>query len=137
MASRAKIRDLTPRELANFGWTMATVVLVVFGLLIPWLREMAIPFWPAGVALALVIWSTAAPASLDPLYRVWMRFGLLLSRFTTPLILTLVFLLTIVPTALVMRALRRDPLHRRLDGNAESYRVESDQTTEKSLDNPF
>ena len=97
----------------------------------------AIPCWPAGVALALVVWSTVAPASLDPLYRAWMRFGLLLSRVTTPLILTLVFLLTIVPTALVMRALRRDPLDRRLDGNAKSYRVESDQTTEKSLDNPF
>ncbi len=137
MAGPAKIRALSPRELANFGWTMAAVILVVFGLLIPWLRGVAIPFWPSGVALALVAWSTVAPASLDPLYRVWMKLGLLLSRVTTPLILTLVFLLTIVPTALVMRLLKRDPLHRRLDTEAKTYRVESDQTTEKSLDNPF
>ena len=52
---------------------------------------------------------------MAPLNRAWMRFGLLLHKIVNPVIMGLVFFLTVTPTALIMRALGKDPLRRRLD----------------------
>ena len=53
-----------------------------------------------------------------------MRFGLLLSRITTPLIMGVVFFLLITPVALILKVLRKDAMKRRLD-DSESYRIDS------------
>lgn len=43
-----------------------------------------IPLWPWFASGPLVGAGTAAPLILRPVYRAWMRFGLLMSRVTTP-----------------------------------------------------
>ncbi len=50
-----------------------------------------------------------------------MAIGLVLGTVVTAIILTVVFVVTLTPTALVMRLLGKDPLARELDRRAESY----------------
>ena len=64
----------------------------LFGLFFPWLLEAQIPLWPWALAGILAAWALLAPASLRPVYRLWMRLGLLLSRITTPIVHGRVFL---------------------------------------------
>ena len=52
---------------------------------------------------------------------MWTVFGLMLHRITNPLIMWLVFYGAVTPTALIMRAMGKDPLRRRLDRKAKSY----------------
>ena len=59
----------------------------LFGLFFPWLLDRPMPSWPVSffswpwiVFTVLGIWGLVAPMSLRPVYRIWMRFGLLLSK---------------------------------------------------------
>ena len=63
-------------------------------------------------------------ASSAPLNRLWLKFGLLLYKVMNPLILGLLFFVTIMPIGLVMRAFGKDFLRLRLDRNAKSYWID-------------
>ena len=75
----------------------------------------------AGVFLAAAL---VYPSGLAPLNRLWMRFGLLLHKVTNPLIMGLVFFVTVTPTALIMRMMGKDPLNRKIDREAKSYWID-------------
>lgn len=131
------IPELDRRDLRKFGLTMAIVIAVLFGLLLPWWLEHEWQTWPWAIAAVFMVWATAAPGTLRPVYKGWMRFGQLMGRIVTPIILTLTYVIAIVPTGLVMRAIGRDPMSRRFDPEAESYRVDSEVTAPEQLKNPF
>lgn len=80
--------------------------------------------WALSIAGLLLTVAIVRPAWLAPANRLWMRFGLLLHKITNPLIMGLVFFLTVTPTGLIMRAMGKDPLNRKLDRAAKSYWIE-------------
>ena len=53
---------------------------------------------------------TLKPKALLPLNKLWMRFGLLLSKFINPLIIGMIFFLIISPIAVLARLTGRDEL---------------------------
>lgn len=111
---------------------------VLFGLVVPWLWDLDYRMWPWITGAVLCMWGLVAPLTLEWLYRAWMRFGAVMSKITTPLILGVVFLFALLPTALFMRfVLRRDPMARSLDKSAQSYRTPSERSDPESLRRPF
>jgi hypothetical protein len=82
--------------------------------------------WALAVALIFVALAFARPAVLSPLNKLWFRFGLLLGRIVAPIIMLLVFFLTVLPTGLIMRLLGKDLLNRKIDRSAPSYWVKRD-----------
>ena len=132
-----EIPELDRAGLRHFALTTGGIVAGLFGVLLPWLLGLGWPRWPWVLAAVLAIWGLAAPTSLRPVYRGWMRFGQLAGRVTTPVILGLVFFVLFVPIALGMRLARHDPLRRKLDPAAETYRVPSRAAPPDSLDKPY
>jgi hypothetical protein len=61
---------------------------------------------PLAAAFLLVALCLSASSSA-PLNRLWLKFGLLLYKVMNPLVLGLLFFVTIMPIGLVMRALRQ------------------------------
>ena len=131
------IPELDAKGLRQFGLLTGGIIVVLFGLVLPWLFGFGFPLWPWIVGAVLGAWAGAAPRSLRPVYGVWMRFGLLLNRVTTPIILAVVFYGVITPTSLVMRVLGRDAMARRFDRTANSYRVPSKPPPKRNLEKPF
>ncbi len=131
------IPELDASGLRRFGVTTSLVVAALFGLLLPLVAGAELPWWPWALSGALAAWGLLAPGSLRPVYRGWMRFGLLMSRVTTPLVLGLVFVLLVTPFALLRGALGRDSLARKLDPKAESYRVPSRRASAENLERPY
>lgn len=80
--------------------------------------------WALPVAVVFLVVSYTVPSILAPLNRLWMKFGLLLYKVMNPLVLGLLFFVTIMPIGLVMRAFGKDFLRLRLDRNARSYWIE-------------
>ena len=70
------------------------------------------------MALAVV-----RPAALTPLNKLWFQFGLLLGKIVAPIVMSLVFFLTVLPTGIIMRLLGKDLLNRKIDRSAPSYWV--------------
>ena len=130
------IPELDRKGLRDFGLVTGAIVAALFGLFFPWLLERSLPLWPWALFAVLGIWGLLAPMSLRPVYRVWMRFGLLMSRVTTPLIMGIVFFLMITPMALVLKLLGKDAMARKLD-NSISYRVPSRKPPIENLKRPF
>lgn len=131
------IPELDRKRLREFGLTSGAIIAVIFGLFFPWLLELGLVWWPWVLFAVLALMALTAPMMLQPVYRVWMRFGLKMSKITTPIIMGAVFFLVITPTALVMKVFSRDPLHRKLSDNASSYRVPSHKTERKRIERPF
>ncbi|MBM3622057.1 MAG: hypothetical protein FJX20_15355 [Alphaproteobacteria bacterium] len=82
--------------------------------------------WSAGIAGALLVVSLAIPGILAPLNRGWTKFGLLLGRIVAPIVLGLLFFLSVVPIGLIMRARGKDLLRLKFDRAARSYWIERD-----------
>ena len=137
MGNTHTIPELDRKGLREFGLVTGGIVAVLFGLFFPWLLDRPIPLWPWIIFGVLGIMGLAVPMALGPVYRTWMKFGLLMSRIMTPLIMGFVFFLTVTPMALLMRLLGKDYMSRRLDRSATSYRVESHASPPKRLEKPF
>ena len=137
MAGHYTIPELDRKGLRSFGATTGGIVVGLFGLLLPWLLGRDWPLWPWLVAGPLWLLALAWPSALRMVYRGWMRFGLLASRITTPLILGVVFYLVITPLALVQRIRGRDALFRAFDSRTTSYRVASQKNSVERLERPF
>jgi len=132
-----KIIDLDRNELRKFGVTTGLVVALLFGLALPWLLGFPFPIWPWIVFAILASWGLIAPMSLQPVHRTWMKFGLFMSRFTTPLILGLTFFIAIVPMGLLIRLFGHDALKLKVDRSADSYKIHSEKKTRDTLENPY
>jgi hypothetical protein len=126
-----------PRELRQFGITTGLMVLLLFAGFFPWFLERPIPRWPLALGGVLLVWGLILPASLAPVYRGWMKFGLVMSKITTPLLMTVIFVLVIVPVALIMRVLQKDPMRRKFAADAPSYRITGSGADTGSLDKPY
>jgi hypothetical protein len=66
--------------------------------------------WALALAVAFLAAALACPRILHPLNRLWFRIGVLLHHVVTPIVMGLIFCFGVVPTALIIRMRRRDPL---------------------------
>jgi len=130
------IPELDRKGLREFGLVTGGVVAGLFGLFFPWLLERAWPVWPWIVFGVLGTWGLVAPMSMQPVYRTWMRFGLLLSKVMTPLIMGIVFFVIITPVAAVLKIFGKDPMARKFD-DIDSYRVPSAKAPPENLEKPY
>jgi hypothetical protein len=105
-----------------FGLVFATV----FGLIALWplLSGGGIRLWSTAIAAVFLASALLRPALLRPASALWQRLGRAMHHVVSPLVLGMLFYLTVVPTGLVMRALGKDPLRLRFDRAAQSYWIE-------------
>src|SRR3712207_642195 len=96
------VRTIEPGSDRGFGLVMAGAFLVLAGF------QLYSGSWTwvftAGL-LATVFGGLAAlaPASLGSLNRLWFRFGLLLNRVVSPLVLGILYFAVVTPIGLLMR----------------------------------
>jgi hypothetical protein len=119
----------------SFGLVFA-VVFAVVGLLN---LHGAGSYWPhwLGAAALFVLLALAAPGLLAPPNRLWAKFGLLLHRIISPVILAILFYGCITPIGYLMRLTGKDPLHLRCEADTQSYWIVRDTDDIPSFNNQF
>ncbi len=105
-----------------FGFVFAVVFTIIA--FWPLLSGNTPRWWALVVAVVFGTLALVRPALLAPLNHLWTRFGLLLNKITSPLIMGLLFYGIITPFGLIMRWAGKDPLRLRFDPSAESYWIE-------------
>ncbi len=118
--------DSSRKALRSFGILVGGVVLAVAVFVLwksGWKPGTAV-YILAGVGGALMLLGATAPRVLKPVFLVWMALAVVLGYVMTRVILTVVFYAVVSPIGLIMRAVGRDPLERRLDPDAKSYWLE-------------
>ncbi len=125
-------------RLVAFSRVMAVGIPLIFGLALPLLAG-ASPWWTA--FLIGFVFLTAGMINSDSLllpHALWMGLGSLLHRINSWLIFGLLFYLIICPLGIVFRLVGRDPLQRRPDLRASSYRRDfSDDNPLARLENTY
>jgi hypothetical protein len=106
----------------SFGW----VFTVFFSLIGAWPVFFGRParWWALAIAALVLVFTLVRPSLLRPANRAWMKFGLLLSRITNPIVTALLFYLVFTPIGLLMRMLGKDLLRLRPEPQAASYWIE-------------
>ena len=125
------------KQLREFGLVFAAGLIIMFGLLLPWLADRPWPLWPWIAATVFVALALAFPPALGPLNALWLKIGHVLGWINTRIILGVVFFVVFVPAALLLRILHKDPMYRKLDDSVASYRISSKQPLDKQMERPF
>jgi hypothetical protein len=119
----SRTHDVKASSNRGFGSVFSTIFLIVgmwplfFG---------GAPRWWSLIAAALFMLVTvAAPALLALPNRLWLRFGLLLNRIISPIVLAFLFYVIVTPMGMLMRAVGKDNLRLRADADA-SYWIKRD-----------
>ena len=103
----------------SFGFVF-TIVFALIGLFPLWSGS-DVRIWALVIAGLFLVSALVAPRLLAPLNRIWFRFGLLLHKIVSPLVMGLLFFCTVMPIGLLMRVFGKRPLDLKFDKAAKSY----------------
>ena len=103
----------------RFGLVLAAACAIVYG--VGYWYDSAHPRWLVAAAIFLLI-AVVIPRVLEPLKKLWLKFGGLLHVVVSPALLILFYYLAVTPIGLVIQLLGMDPL--RLKRKNQSYWIE-------------
>jgi hypothetical protein len=113
---------VTPSQLRSFSFLVGTVF-VGLGLWPLIVRGQSLRLWALILAGLLITPGIVWPTALRPVYRVWMTIGQALGWVNTRIILAVIFFVVFAPVAILMQMLRKDPMRRKFEPTAETYRI--------------
>jgi hypothetical protein len=131
------IPKLDKKGLRQFGFMFGGIIAGLFGVVLPWLFDFKYPYWPWVVLLVFFAWGLLAPNTIEPFYKLWMRFGLLLNAVMSRIILGIVYYLVVLPTGLIMKLKGHDPMKRKFDAGVKSYRIKNESVNKNQMEKPF
>ena len=105
------------------------IVFFVFFLLVslwPLLNDNPIRIWSLVIAIIFLILGLLNSKFLTPLNRSWLKFGELLGRVVSPLVMGLVYFVILTPIGLFMRLIRKDLLGTKFS-KKNSYWIKRDK----------
>ncbi len=123
MAGRVSAR-LTTAAGRRFGLTLG-VAFMALGAVLLWRGQQPVAAVAGTIGIALAVSGIVIPTWLGPVERGWMALAHAISRVTTPILMWLVYYITIFPIGVIMRVLGRNPLVRTTKGNSRWVERES------------
>ena len=93
----------------NFGIVFFIIFLLVA--VYPILKGNDIRIWSLLISFVFLILGLINSKLLTPLNKLWFKFGLLLGKVVTPLIMGFIFFIVVTPIGILMRLLRKDLLN--------------------------
>jgi len=105
----------------SFGIVFFVVFLLIA--LYPLTYGGEIRIWSLIISLIFLILGLLNSKILAPLNKIWFKFGILLGKIVSPLIMGIIFFLVVTPIGLIMRLLGKDVLNLKYNKN-KSYWIE-------------
>ena len=105
----------------NFGYTFSLISFLVF---LYFFFNGVLNYSFLLISFSLTLVTILKPNFLSPFSFLWDKFGLLIGMFVTPIILCLVYLITIMPINIFLRIFSIDLLKKRKNVKIKSYWIE-------------
>ena len=103
----------------SFGVVFSIVFLIIA--LYPLANSEDVRLWAVIISAIFLLLAFVVPQVLASPNKLWFKFGMLLGSIIAPVVMALVYFVTVLPTGLIMRFLGKDLLKQKLDKNAKSY----------------
>ena len=102
----------------SFGIVFFIVFLLIS--LYPLLNDENIRFWSLVISVIFLILGIFNSSLLLPLNKLWFKFGIILGKIISPVVMGIIFFFVVTPIGLIMRILGKDLLNLRYNNN-KSY----------------
>ena len=89
-----------------------------------------IRIWSILVSIVFLILGLLNSKILTPLNNIWFKFGLVLGKIISPIIMAIIFFLVVSPIGLFMRLIKKDLLNLKYNKN-KSYWIEKNEPVSK------
>jgi hypothetical protein len=111
------------------------VFFIVFLLIAFWpiLNGEKIRIWSIILAIIFIILGLKNSKLLTPLNILWFKFGILLGKIVSPLIMSIIFFFVVTPIGVLMRILNKDLLNLKFN-NKDSYWIKKNDYKSKMKD---
>ena len=96
----------------------------------PLLNSDNVRIWSLIISIVFLILGLLNSKILLPLNKIWFKFGILLGKIISPLIMGLIFFVVVTPIGLLMRLFNKDLLSLKLNKN-KSYWIEKNEPKSK------
>ncbi len=107
---------ISKKQLREFGLLIGFGFPLLIGWLIPALTGHGLRVWTLWVGFLGLLIGLTSPRLLHYPYKFWMKLGLLLGWVNSRIILSLVYIIVLIPIAFVMRLIGYDPLRTKRNG---------------------
>jgi hypothetical protein len=105
----------------SFGIVFSIVFLIIG--IYPLINNHELRIWSLIIAIIFLILGSLNSKVLTPFNKLWFKFGLLLGRIVSPIIMVLIFFFVVTPIAYIMRIIGKDLLNLKFNNN-KSYWIE-------------
>tara|TARA_B100000989_G_C19522546_1_gene464986 strand:+ start:1296 stop:1688 length:393 start_codon:yes stop_codon:yes gene_type:complete len=103
-------KRVTSLELQKFGLLIGISIPLLFGFLIPFSSHKSFTIWPFLFGILFLIVGIKKPTLLKIPYLIWMSLGNKLGRINNIILIGIIFIFIMQPTALLMKIFGYDPL---------------------------
>ena len=115
------MKDIKIGSNRSFGLVFFIVFLLIS--IYPILNDENIRTWSLLIALIFLFLGLFNSKILSPLNKIWFKFGLILGKVISPIIMGIIFFIVVTPIGLFMRILGKDLLNLKYNNN-KSYWID-------------
>jgi len=102
----------------SFGIVFFAVFLIIA--IYPLINSGDIRIWSLVISIIFLIFGLFNSKLLTPLNQLWYKFGILLGKFISPIIMGIIFFFVVTPIGLILKIFGKDVLNLKKN-NAKSY----------------
>jgi len=111
--------QIEPSSEKSFGIVFSIVFLIIS--LFPLINSGNIHLWALILSAVFLFLAFIAPKILKLPNMLWFKLGILLGSIIAPIVMSLIYFITVMPIGLIMRIMGKDLLKKKFDKNAKSY----------------
>ena len=115
----------------SFGIVFFIVFLLIS--FYPLINGESLRYWSLFISLIFLILGFLNSKILTSLNKIWFKFGILLGKIISPLVMGFIFFVVVTPIGLLMRMLQKDLLNLKFNNN-KSYWIEKKGPKSKMKD---
>ena len=112
----------------SFGIVFFVVFLIIATF--PLMNGDELRLWSLTISVVFLFLGLINSKILNPLNKLWFKFGIFLGKIISPLVMGIIFFLVVTPIGLLMRLLNKDLLKLKFNNNS-SYWIEKTEPKSK------
>ena len=118
----------------SFGLVFFAFFLIIS--LWPLINDAEIRIWSLIISIIFLLLGLFNSKILTPLNKIWFKFGIILGKFVSPIVMGLVFFLVVTPTGIIMRLTGKNLLGLKKDIKKDTYWIKKNNYL-SSMKNQF
>ena len=83
---------------------------------------------PLLISLSFLILGLMNSKFLNPLNKLWSKFGILLGIIISPIVMAIIFFIIVTPIGIIMRSMGKDLLRKKFEKNLNTYWIKKDKS---------